>query len=125
MRGAAGAWNAPTTVYVGLFTNTSGNAATNLEANTKTDEVSISGTAYARQSVAFAAAASGSTTNSATITFPAATANWGTVTHIAILDNDTEGAGNVLFWGAVSASKQIDSGDTFQITAGNLTVTLS
>jgi hypothetical protein len=59
------------------------------------------------------------------VTFDAATASWGTITHVAVMDNDTEGAGNVLFWGAVTTSKTIDTGDTFQITSGNLTISLA
>ena len=39
--------------------------------------------------------------------------------------DDSAGAGNVLFYGALTTSKTIESGDTFQITAGNLSVTLA
>lgn len=111
----------PGSLYVGLFTNTSGNAAANLEAGTLSDEVS--GNGYARQSATFGSASGGSASTSATITFPAATGNWGTITHVAIIDNST--SGNVLFWGAVTTSKTIETGDTFQITSGNLTVSLA
>ncbi len=118
-----------TTIYLALFTNTSGSAATNIESGTLTDEVSTSGTGYARKAVTFAAASTvgGTTTcaTNATVTFDAATASWGTITHVAIMDNDTEGSGNVLFYGAVTTSKQIDTGDTFQVTSGNLTVALA
>lgn len=117
------AYTQPTSLYLGLFTNTSGNAATNLEAGTLTDEVSSSGTAYARMSVAFAAASGGTSATSATVTFATATAAWGTVTHVAITDAAT--GGNVLFWGAVTTAKQIDLGDTFQITSGNLSISLA
>jgi hypothetical protein len=110
-------------VYLALFNNTSGNAATNLEAGTLTDEVSASGTAYARQVVTFGAASGGIAANDITVTFPAATASWGSVTHVAIMDADT--AGNVLFYGAVTTAKTIDTGDTFQVATGNLTIQLS
>jgi 3-polyprenyl-4-hydroxybenzoate decarboxylase len=116
---------APTTLYVALFKNTSGNAATNLEAGTLTDEISTSGTAYARQTITFASASSGSSATNATVTFPTATASFGTITHVAIVDGATAGAGNVLFWGAVTTSKTIDTGDTFSISSGNLTVSLA
>ena len=119
------AYTQPSVLYVALFNNTSGNAATNLEAATLTDETSTTGTAYARQAVTFAAASGGTSATNATITFPTATASWGTITHVAITDNATKGSGNVLFWGAVTTSKTIDSGDTFQITSGNLTVSLA
>jgi hypothetical protein len=113
------------TIYLALFNNTSGSAATNLEAGTLTDETSTSSSAYARQAVTFAAASSGSSATNATVTFPTATANWGTITHVAVMDGATAGAGNVLFWGAVTTSKTFETGDTFQVTSGNLTISLA
>jgi len=114
-----------TTLYLALFNNTSTNALTNLEAGTLTDEVTTSSSAYARQTITFAAAASGSSASSATVTFPTATASWGSITHIAVMDGGTAGAGNVLFYGAVTTAKTIDTGDTFQVSSGNLTIALA
>lgn len=108
----------PTTVYLALFTADPG------EASSFTNEISTSGTAYSRQAISFAAAASGSAASSATVTFPTATASWGTITHVAVCDGGTAGAGNQLFYGAVTTSKTIDTGDTFQVSSGNLTVAL-
>ena len=107
--------------YLALFT-----ASTGLESDSiaTASEVSTSGTAYARKAVTFAAASSGSSATNATVTFDAATASWGTITHVAVMDGSTAGAGHVLFYGAVTTSKTIDTGDTFQITSGNLTVSL-
>jgi hypothetical protein len=119
------AFTQPSSLYLALFNNTSGNAAANLEAGTLTDETSTSGTAYARKTVAFSAASGGTDATSATVTFDAATASWGTITHVAVMDGGTAGAGNVLFWGAVTTSKTIDTGDTFQVTSGNLTISLA
>lgn len=116
LRGASGAWSAPSTVYLGLYT-----ASTGLETNSPSAE--ISGNNYSRQAVTFNAASSGQSATSATVTFPAATGSWGTITHVAVLDAST--SGNVLFWGAVTTSKTIDNGDTFQISSGNLTITLN
>lgn len=121
LRYASAPYTAPTTLYVGLFVNTSGNAATNLEAGTLTDEVS--GGSYVRKTITFNAASGGTSASAATVTFDAATANWGTITHVAILDAST--SGNVLFWGAVTTAKTIETGDTFQITAGSLTISLA
>jgi hypothetical protein len=104
--------------YIALFTADPG------EAGSFTNEVSTSGTAYARQAVTFAAAVDGQSATNATVTFPTATANFGTITHVAVVDGDTEGAGNVLFYGAVTTSKTIETGDTFQISSGNLTISL-
>lgn len=119
------AYTQPSGLYLALFNNTSGSAAANLEAGTLTDETSTSGTAYSRKAVTFAAASGGTAATSATVTFDAATASWGTITHVAVMDGSTAGAGNVLFWGAVTTSKTIDTGDTFQVTSGNLTISLA
>jgi len=111
-----GAYTPAATIYVGLWTADDG-----LESGTLTSEVS--GGSYARQSITFSAATGGSADSAATVTFPAATANWGTITHVALMDAST--SGNVLFHGAVTTSKTIESGDTFQISAGNLTISLA
>tara|TARA_Y100001972_G_scaffold128965_1_gene193070 strand:+ start:4167 stop:4577 length:411 start_codon:yes stop_codon:yes gene_type:complete len=120
LRGSGGAYTAPTTLYLALFTSDGG-----LENNTSGSqtEISTSGSAYSRQTIAFNDASSGSASNSATVTFSAATANWGTVTHVAIMDASS--GGNVLFHGAVTTSKTIESGDTFQVSSGNLTISLA
>ena len=85
----------------------------------------VSGGSYARASASFATASgtSGSIATDADITFPTATAVWGTVTHIGIWDAST--SGNLLYYTALDSSKTIDSGDIFKITSGNLTVTLA
>ena len=116
LRYSAAPYTAPSTLYVGLFT-----ASTGLETNSPSAEVS--GNGYARKTVTFAAAASGSSASNATVTFDAATGTWGTISHVAIMDSLT--TGNVLFWGQVTTSKTIESGDTFQISSGNLTISLS
>jgi len=109
----ASAATRPTAWYVGLFTTSP------TDANTGTE---VSGTYYARQTVAFTV--SGDTaSNSATITFPAAGSNWGTISHIGVYDALT--SGNLLFHGSVTTAKSIDTGDTFQISAGNLDITLA
>lgn len=78
--------------------------------------------AYARQSVNFGNAAARSTDNDAAVSFPEATGNWDTITHIAIYDTSTEYAGNQLWWGPLSDSKQIENGDVFRVPTGDLDV---
>ena len=109
-------YTSPTTVYVSLYTSDPTDADTGTE-------VSTSGTSYARTAVTFGAPSNGVTTNSADVTFPTATASFGTVTHIGIHDAST--GGNLLFHTPLDTSKTIDSGDIFKITAGNLSVTLA
>jgi len=130
---------APTTVYVALFTSdpSLGSTAENLEAGIITNEVStidttdsaLAPSGYDRKAVTFGTITDGSVSNSANVTFDTALADWGTITHLAVMDenstDDSAGAGNVLFYGALTSAKNIEAGDTFQITTGNLTVTLA
>jgi hypothetical protein len=103
----------PSTVYVGLFTSAPSDAGGGTE---------VSGGAYARQAVTLAAASGGASENSADITFPTATADWGTVTHLALFDALT--GGNMLMWTPLDDSKTVNNGDTFKINAGALDVTV-
>ncbi|MBA7709519.1 hypothetical protein ES703_118438 [subsurface metagenome] len=103
-------------VYVALFTADDG-----LEAGTITSEVS--GGSYARELAGLSASSDGVSANAADITFTTATASWGTITHIALMDAIT--AGNVIMHSALDASKAVESGDTFKINAGSLDVTIA
>jgi len=107
-------YTSPATVYVSLWTSDPTDAGSGTE---------VSGGSYARTAVTFAAPSNGVTTNSADVTFPTATGNWGTVGWIGI--NDAATAGNLLYHTALDVSKTIDTGDIFKITTGNLSVTLS
>jgi hypothetical protein len=90
-------------------------------------EVSASGTGYARTAVTFGAATgsgAGPSTvrNSANVEFPAATTNWGDVTHFAIFTAST--AGTMLGWAPLAAARTILAGDTLRFLANELAVTL-
>jgi len=106
-------YTSPTTVYVGLYTATPG------EGNTGTE---ISGGGYARQVLSVTTASAGIVTSSADVTFPQATANWGTISHIALLDAIT--SGNMLMYTALTTSKVIETDDILKINSGSLTVSL-
>ena len=56
------------------------------------------------------------------MTFPAATANWGTISHFGVWDAVT--AGNFLGSGAVTTAKAVTSGDTARFAANALTITV-
>ena len=107
-------YTAPTTVYVGLYTTDP------TDANTGTE---VSGGSYARTSVTFGAPSNGVSLNSAAVEFPQASASWGTVGWIGILDSST--SGNLLYHTPLDVSKAIDSGDIFKIAIGSLSVTLA
>jgi hypothetical protein len=109
-------YTSPATVYVSLWTSDPTDAGSGTE---------VSGGSYARTEVSFATASgtSGNVLNDADVTFPTATASWGTVGWIGINDNST--GGNLLYHTALDTSKTIDSGDIFKISTGNLSVTLA
>lgn len=52
------------------------------------------------------------------------TTGWGLVSGIAILDSASFGAGNVLFWGALTTPRTVAVGDSPFLASGNLTITL-
>lgn len=115
-------FTSPATLYLALFKE-NGSTLSNLEAGTLTDEISTSGTGYGRQGVNFSAASGGTAATNGTVSWSTATASWGTVTAVAVMDAST--SGNVLFYGNLTSSKPIDTGDTFQISSTNLTVSLA
>ena len=111
---AGAAYTAPGTKYLALFT-----AISDGEAGSVTE---LSGSAYARQSVAFTT--SGNTTsNNAAVEFPTATGSWGTVTHVGVYD--AASSGNLMAYATLSASKAIATGDVFRVPSGDLDITLN
>jgi hypothetical protein len=86
-------------------------------------EVSNSGTAYARQQVTFSSSSSGATANINTVTFPTATGAGYTVTHFALFDSVTYGAGNCLYADAISPSQTVSAGNEAKFNIGAITVT--
>lgn len=109
------AYTPPATIYLALFTvmpNEDGSGGTE-----------VSGGSYARQSFTLTAASGGATSNSADIVFPTATADWGTIVGVGIYDAST--AGNLLVHSTLNVSKQVLTGDTFKILAGDLDITVT
>lgn len=79
----------------------------------------VVGGSYARQSVTLAAAAAGTTSNSGTVTYTAMPAC--TVVGLEVWNSD----GSVRLWyGALSASKAVNAGDTFLVNTGDLDLTI-
>ena len=109
------AYTPPVTIYVALFT-----AITGLETNAPTAEVAVG--AYARTAVTLTAASGGAADNTADVVFPTATANWGTITHFAIMDAAT--VGNVMLWSPVTTAKAVNNGDNCKVLLGTLDITI-
>jgi hypothetical protein len=106
----------PTAWYVALYTAAPSDSGGGTEVSTG---------GYTRQTVAFSAASSpgGTTSNSGAVSFTASGANYGTVTHIGIFDNST--GGNLLWHGALTASKTVNDGDTLEFSIGNIDLTIA
>lgn len=108
----------PATLYVALFTTGDNDAGS--------ARVEVSGGSYARVAVPSSMAnwagtqgagttvasngSSGTTSNNNAITFPAPTANWGSIVGLGIFDAAT--GGNEWEYGALTTPKTVNSGDS-------------
>ena len=123
-----GSFTKPTTLRVALATAATTDAQTGA---TITEVTNANG--YARTGPdpldanwTGASSTDGLTDNAAAIVFPTCTTStWGTVTHIAIVNSATHGAGDSLLHGALTASKVVGVGDVFQFAIGALDVTFA
>src|SRR5690348_16825531 len=102
------AFTKPANIYLALFTT----APTDVAGS----GVEVSGGSYARVACgpldadwAAPVAGSGQSSNLVSFTFPAPTANWGTIVAAAIFDALT--VGNMLLRGTLVASKTVNNGD--------------
>lgn len=102
------------TPYIALFTTPPTDAGGGVE---------VSGGSYAREDSGgkWAAPAAGAVANNAEIAFTQASGDWGTVTAFAIFDASS--GGNMLYWADLTASKVVNSGDTFKFPIGNIDLT--
>ena len=138
-------FTSPSTLTIALFTGTASDVLAALEAGTGSrsgtgnwGHYEVTGGNYSRKAVSFNAASGGSATTSGDVTFDTANANYNnaatsgsSVTCIAVMDGtftpdgSTTHTGNVLFYGQLDNAKEILNGDTFQISGGNLTISLA
>ena len=109
---SATAYTSPTTVYVALYTVAPTDSTTGTE---------VTGGAYVRKAAAFTTTGN-EATNSAAIEYPTATADYGTVVAVAVLDALT--SGNMLAFASLAVNKTISTGDVLRIPAGDLDITL-
>lgn len=119
-------WSAAPSYYIALATTSGSDTACGTE---------VTGGSYARvavvgslanwagtQSAGSTTASSGTggtTSNNNAITFPTATASWGTVVEVCVYDAST--AGNLLWRTALTTSKAVGTGDTPSFAAAALT----
>ena len=90
------AFTAPSTLYVALYTVAPSDTGGGTE---------VSGGAYARQTATFTVSGTNPTTasNTAAIEYPSATANYGTVVAVGVLDASS--GGNLLAYSTLDSSK--------------------
>ena len=105
------AYTSPGTVYLGLYTVSPSETGGGTE---------VAGGSYARQPVTFGAPSGGSTSNTADVTFPMATAPWGTVAAFALHDSPT--GANILYFADMASPREILTNDQLRFPAGQLTV---
>lgn len=88
-------------------------------------EVSTSA-GYARQSLASVMGSTNSVTgvslNTTSISFGPASSNWGTITHLAVEDSPGSPTGSMLIWGSASTARIINTGGSYILTAGQLSI---
>ena len=110
---SGGSFSQPGTKYLALYTV----APTDSSAGTE-----VTGGGYVRQTVTLTTSGS-DTTNSAAVEYPTATAGYGTVFAVAVLDASS--GGNMLAYASLTANKTIATGDVFRVPAGDLDISLN
>ena len=109
-------YTAPGTLYVALYTVAPSDTGCGTE---------VSGGAYVRKTATFNVSGTSPTTatNAAAVEYPTATADYGTVVAVGILDASS--SGNLLAYANLDTSKVVSSGDVFRFDAGDLDITLA
>ena len=121
--GRAQTWSPPAALYLGLFTSGAG-----LANNTPGEQTEVSGGAYAREKLNgttnyFRPADGFEAVLHADVDWAVATADWGTITHVAVLD--AASGGNVVLWSPLTTSKLIETNDIMGVLATDLVASLS
>lgn len=110
------AWTMPSSVYVALFTT--------IPADDGTGGVEVTGGAYARvltSGATWTTPSAGAITTAALITFPIATAGWGTVTSVGLYTASS--GGTLLAFGSLTSSVTVLSGQAPSFAIGDLDLT--
>ena len=102
----------PTTVFLGLSTADPLDDATGLAEPV--------GGSYGRKAITFGAAASRAVIQNVLVTFPQATASWGTITHFGLFDATS--AGNMIGHGQLNTAKVVGTGNTPSVASGEVIV---
>jgi len=104
-------YTSPTQTYVALYTV----APTDVGGGTE-----VTGGGYARQPATFTAPAPDSVSNMTDITFPIASAPWGTLVAFGVFDAAT--AGNLLYYANLTVARDVLTNDQLRFPTGQLIV---
>lgn len=119
LRGVDPAWRSGANRYIALYTATPG-----VGGSAETNEADYGG--YARKQVTaatdFTAASGGSSENANLLQFPEATSGSNTLTYAGIVTT-ASGPGQILYLGALNASRVVTAGIQPQFAAGTLVAT--
>lgn len=116
----ASSQTAPATVYLALCTADPTEAATGASMSEVANSAS-----YARTAITFGAASSRRVTQSGVVTYPQASGGWGTITHWAIVDSATHGAGNALAYGEIEPDRTVIATNTPSVATSTIYVEIS
>ena len=86
-----------------------------------TEPATASGYARVRIS-SLSTPSAGAVNNTASISFNAASASWGTIPYYCIFDAET--GGHLLMWGTLATPKTVSAGDVLLFANGDLVITL-
>jgi hypothetical protein len=121
LRAVDPAWRSGASRYIALYTATpgvGGSATTNESAYGSYARVTVTA------ATGFTAASSASSSNTGLIQFPECTSGSETITYVAIVTT-ASGAGQILYFGALTASRSISTGIQPQFAIGALVATES
>jgi hypothetical protein len=110
-----GTFAKPSSLYVALFTSAPSDSTPGTEvlggsyARVQRNPLDANWEATQGGVVGASSGSTGATQNFAAITFPAPTANWGVITHVAVFD--AVSGGNMLLHGALTIAKTVNNGD--------------
>jgi hypothetical protein len=105
------AFTSPLGIYVALYTTSPTISGGGVE---------VSGGSYARQAAVFGAPSGGQCGNMADVTFPIASADWGTIVAYGLFDALT--SGNLLYYSVMSSPRTVVTNDQVRFTTGQLVV---
>jgi hypothetical protein len=109
LRGNPNNTTPPGAVYLALYTS---------NPNDDNSGVEVTGGSYVRQLITFSDPNDGVSANENLLTFPVATATWGTISHVGVMS--AQSGGQLLYYGAVTPSNTVAAGGRMEFPIGSI-----